>query len=327
MGNYTQIETEFNNRIAPKINSYLQHQQQLGMPIDQNQIQSLINIELQMIRNDKMTDLFNYTNRNVICYYSTWLQGNPTNQNPEVMINDNDMNGFMNAISQLDKTKGLDLILHTPGGVVTATESLVSYLRKVFNNDIRVIVPHLAMSAGTMIACSSKEIIMGKESSLGPVDPQYRGVPAQGVLKEFEEAMKQTLVAPNRSLIWKEIISQYRPTFLGECVNVVKLSNDLVREWLETCMFKKSKNKTAKINKIIDELASHDASKVHDRHYDYNKCKKLGLKVKMLESDSILQDKVLSIYHSYVLSTYKFNNSIKFIEAHNGNTFIITGRR
>lgn len=327
MGNYTQIETEFNNRIAPKIKSYLQQQQQLGVPIDQNQIQSLINIELQMIRNDKMIDLFNYTNRNVICYYSTWLQGNPTNQNPEVMINDNDMNGFMNAISQLDKTKGLDLILHTPGGIVTATESLVSYLRKVFNNDIRVVVPHLAMSAGTMIACSSKEIIMGKESSLGPVDPQYRGVPAQGVLKEFEEAMKQTLVAPNKSLIWKEIISQYRPTFLGECENVVKLSNDLVREWLETCMFKKSKNKTAKINKIIDELASHDVSKVHDRHYDYNKCKKLGLKVKMLESDSILQDKVLSIYHSYVLSTYQFNNSIKFIEAHNGNTFIITGRR
>ena len=327
MGNYTQIETEFNNRIAPKINSYLQQQQQLGVPIDQKQIQTLINIELQMIRNDKMTDLFNYTNRNVICYYSTWLQGNPTDQNPEVMINDNDMNGFMNAISQLDKTKGLDLILHTPGGIVTATESLVSYLRKVFNNDIRVVVPHLAMSAGTMIACSSKEIIMGKESSLGPVDPQYRGVPAQGVLKEFEEAMKQTLVAPNRSLIWKEIVSQYRPTFLGECENVVKLSNDLVREWLETCMFKKSKNKTSKINKIIDELASHDVSKVHDRHYDYNKCKKLGLKVKMLESDSILQDKVLSIYHSYVLSTYKINNSIKFIEAHNGNTLIITGRR
>lgn len=327
MGNYTQIETEFNNRIAPKINSYLQQQQLLGVPIDQNQIQTLINIELQMIRNDKMTDLYNYTNRNVICYYSTWLQGNPTNQNPEVMINDNDMNGLMNAISQLDKTKGLDLILYTPGGVVTATESLVSYLRKVFNNDIRVIVPHLAMSAGTMIACSSKEIIMGKESSLGPVDPQYRGVPAQGVLKEFEEAMKQTISSPNRSLIWKEIISQYRPTFLGECENVVKLSNDLVREWLETCMFKKSKNKTTKINKIIDELASHDASKVHDRHYDYNKCKKLGLKVKMLESDSLLQDKVLSIYHSYVLSTYKLNNSIKFIEAQNGNTLIITGRR
>ena len=57
--------------------------------------------------------------------------------------------------------------------------------------DIRVIVPHMAMSAGTMIACSSREIIMGKESSLGPIDPQYHNVPAQGVLKEFERAMNK----------------------------------------------------------------------------------------------------------------------------------------
>lgn len=327
MGNYTQIESEFNNRLAPKINEYYLNLQQKDMPIDQNQLQKIIYTELLFFRKDKMEDLYKYTNRNVICYYSTWLQGNTANPNPEVMINDNDINGFMNAVSQLDKNKGLDLILHTPGGVVTATESIVSYLRKVFNGDIRVIVPHLAMSAGTMIACSSREIIMGKESSLGPVDPQYRNVPAQGVLKEFEEAMKQTTSSPNRSLIWKEIIGQYRPTFLGECENVVKLSKDLVREWLETCMFKKSKNKDKKIKKIIDELASHDASKVHDRHYDYIKCKNLGLKVKMLESDSILQDKVLSIYHSYVLSTYTLSNSIKFIEAHNGNTLTIRGNR
>ena len=236
MGNYTQIESEFNNRLAPKINEYYLNLQQKDMPIDQNQLQKIIYTELLFFRKDKMEDLYKYTNRNVICYYSTWLQGNTANPNPEVMINDNDINGFMNAVSQLDKTKGLDLILHTPGGVVTATESIVSYLRKVFNGDIRVIVPHLAMSAGTMIACSSREIIMGKESSLGPVDPQYRNVPAQGVLKEFEEAMKQTTSSPNRSLIWKEIIGQYRPTFLGECENVVKLSNDLVREWLETCI-------------------------------------------------------------------------------------------
>ena len=114
-----------------------------------------------------------------------------------MFITDNDMNGFMNSISGMDeKSKGLDLILHTPGGGVTATESIVNYLRKVFNKDIRVIVPHLAMSAGTMIACSSKEIVMGKESSLGPIDPQYRGVPAQGVLNEFESAMSDIGLSP-----------------------------------------------------------------------------------------------------------------------------------
>ena len=65
---------------------------------------------------------------------------------------------------------------------------IVKYLRTKFNNDISVIVPHLAMSAGTMIACSAKEIIMGKQSSLGPNDPQFNGVPAYSIKMEFEQA-------------------------------------------------------------------------------------------------------------------------------------------
>lgn len=49
----------------------------------------------------------------------------------------------------------------------------------------------MAMSAGTMIACSCKEILMGKQSSLGPVDPQIYGVPAKSVIEEFELAKKE----------------------------------------------------------------------------------------------------------------------------------------
>lgn len=53
------------------------------------------------------------------------------------------MNAFMNAVYQLDKDKGLDLILHTPGGDLAATESIVNYLHSVFGTDIRAIVPQL----------------------------------------------------------------------------------------------------------------------------------------------------------------------------------------
>lgn len=325
MSTYTDIEIEFNQRINPKITLILTQNKQAN--ILQNEIQNTISAELGKMRQERLNALFLKTGRNIICYFSTWLQSNSANPNPELMINDNDMNGFMNAVCSMDKSKGLDLILHTPGGVVTATESLVTYLRKIFDNNIRVIVPHMAMSAGTMIACSSKEILMGKESSLGPVDPQYRNVPAQGVLKEFEKAMQDTIKNPNSSLIWKEIIKQYRPTFLGECDNVVVLSKNLVRDWLKTGMFKKSKNKEKYVEKILDELASHDASKVHDRHYDFIKCKKLGLKVTMLEADQDLQDKVLSIYHTYLLSTYRIPNAVKFIENHNGQTLVISGQR
>jgi hypothetical protein len=55
-------------------------------------------------------------------------------------------------------------------------------------DNIRAIVPQIAMSAGTMIACSCREIVMGKHSSLGPVDPAFNGIPAIGVLEEIKKA-------------------------------------------------------------------------------------------------------------------------------------------
>ena len=327
MGNYTSVEQEFNARFTPEAEKIIQSLANTPNPqIIQNKINELTYATLFEMRKEKMKKLCDKTHRNLICYFSAWVQS--SSMNPEIQINDNDMNGFMNAVSGIeDRTKGLDIMLHTPGGVVTATESIVNYLRKLFNKDIRVIVPHMAMSAGTMIACSSKEIIMGKESSLGPIDPQYHNVPAQGVLKEFERAIEETVSAPNKSLIWKEIIQQYRPSFVGECDNIIKMSHDLVEGWMIDCMFKNSRNREEKVKKVLDELASHDASKVHDRHYDYLKYKKLGLKVKALEDDQDLQENVLSLYHCYLLSIYKLPNAIKFIENQNGQTFVIRGKR
>lgn len=327
MGNYTEIEKEFNDIFTPEIKNIVSNGTKQGLP-DQtigNIVNSTRSIRLSEMRKKKMKELSDLTGRNVICYVSAWLQMSQGNN--DYIINDNDTNGFMNAIAGLDRTKGLDLLLHTPGGVVSATESIVNYLRKMFNNDIRVIVPHMAMSAGTMIACSSKEILMGKESSLGPIDPQYRNVPAQGVIKEFKKAMNETIKDPNRSLIWKEIISQYRPAFVGECDNIIRLSNELAKGWLSDCMFKDDKNKKTKVNKILKEIGSHETSKIHDRHYDYEKLKSIGLNVTSLEDNQELQDKVLSLYHSYLLTIYQLPNVVKLIESQNGQSLIITGKR
>lgn len=325
MGNFTEIENIFNNRVTPKINNLLQNIPQNALQFQNNEVNNIINTELSNMRFGFMKDISTITNRNVICYISAWLQG--VSANTDYSITDNDINGLMNAVAGLDRSKGLDLILHTPGGVITATESIVKYLRLMFHNNIRVIVPHMAMSAGTMIACACKEIIMGKESSLGPIDPQYRNAPAQGILKEFKQAITETQVNPNVSLIWKEIIQQYRPAFIGECQNIVDLSYTLVKDWLLSCMFKRLKNKEQIVSKILDELASHDNSKVHDRHYNINDCRNIGLKVVPLEKNQLLQDKVLSLYHSYILTIYRMPTTLKFIESQNGQTFIITGKR
>lgn len=168
----------------------------------QNNKQSKNNIDnfLREKRKKILEKIAELNNRNVIYYYSPFLQS--LRQNPELFVNENDMNGFISAVAKfVDKSKGLDLIIETPGGATTATEFIVEYLKKIFNNNIRVIVPHLCMSAGTMIACSSKEILMLDSSSLGPFDPQYFGVPAQGIIEEFDDAIKDVEKNPNRSLI------------------------------------------------------------------------------------------------------------------------------
>ena len=100
---------------------------------------------LDYVRRKYLKKLFKLTKRNVIAYYSGWLQ------KPGLSItsvNDDDKNALMATIHGLDRSKGLDLILHTPGGDVAATESIVNYLKKMFDTDIRAIVPQLAMSAG-----------------------------------------------------------------------------------------------------------------------------------------------------------------------------------
>ena len=152
-----------------------------------------------VIRRNYIRELHELTQRNVILYYSGWLQKPGL---PGTELNDADKSGFMNVIHKLDAKKGLDLVLHTPGGETAATESLVDYLRSIFGADIRAIIPQLAISAGTMIACSCKEIKMGKHSSLGPIDPQFQGIPAHGVVEEFERAHKEIKEDPTKAAVW-----------------------------------------------------------------------------------------------------------------------------
>src|SRR5262245_8048909 len=98
------------------------------------------------IRRQYLLQLHRHTKRTVIAYYSGLLSKPGI---AESEINDEDKNGFMMAVHGLDSSNGLDLILHTPGGNIAATESIVDYLRQKFKKDIRAIVPQIAMSAGT----------------------------------------------------------------------------------------------------------------------------------------------------------------------------------
>lgn len=76
----------------------------------------------------------------------------------------------------------------------------------MFNNDIRAIVPKISMSAGTMIAMSCKEIIMGNQLSWGPIDPQMGGVACKAVIDEFNKAVVEVQHNPASLGFWQSII-------------------------------------------------------------------------------------------------------------------------
>ena len=277
-------------------------------------------LTLDQLRAKYLKMLSEKTGRNVIAYYSGWLK---QGRNQNIDINDSDITGFMNAIHGLDCSKGVDIILHTPGGNPTATEGIVKYLHNKFGKDIRVIVPQMAMSAGTMLAYASKEILMGSHSCLGPIDPQYGGIPAYNIIKEFKEAKNDLDNNPSSKEYWKIQFEKYPAAFFYSVCDAIKLSEILIVEWLREYMFydedKKAANK--KVSKIVTKLNSNNKS--HSRHFTYDSCVEIGLNVSKIEDDQELQNLILSVHHAYII-TLDASTATKIIENQNGQRFITT---
>ena len=291
-----------------------------------NELQPHVNsdgVNVPGLNNDQLRDkyldlLFKKTGRNVIAYYSGWLKPGKT---LNVDINDSDVTGFMNALKGLDCTKGLDLILHTPGGNPTAAEGIVKYLHNKFGDNIRVIVPQMAMSAGTMMACSAKTIVMGKQSCLGPIDPQYGGIPAYNIIAEFREAKADIENNPKSKEYWKLQLDKYPAAFFYSVADAISLSSSLVSEWLTNYMFAGQEQAAVKkkVSKILKTLNANNKS--HSRHFTVDLCQDLGLNVEMLEADQELQDLVLSVHHAFII-TFDSSSATKIIENHTGARFV-----
>lgn len=276
------------------------------------------------VRRRYMSALHAHTGRNLVLYASRFMQpGLPMNEG--VMLNDEDLEGVMEVVHGLQGSE-LDLIIHSPGGSAEATEALVQYLRSKFS-DIRVIVPHLAMSAATMWACSANRIVMGRHSFLGPVDPQVifgdNSAPAQAILDQFALARKECR-DPSNLAPWAPILEQYGPALLVQCKNALNLSRELVRQWLREYMFAGQSRRSEKARKVATALSNFRYFKSHGRHIGRDQVRLLGgvgLVIENLETDQQFQDLVLSVYHA-TMHTLSATGAIKIIENHQGPAFV-----
>lgn len=278
------------------------------------------------VRRKYLVLLSQHRQRNVILYATKWTQ--PGSEPGLVSITLEDVEALMEVVHGLDGQRGLDLILHSPGGSPDAAEAVVHYLRSKFA-DISVIVPQAAMSAATMLACASDRIVMGKHSSLGPIDPQFiigapgggaMAHPAQAILDQFRKA-QQDCRDPSLLGAWVPILPQYGPSLLVQCENALALAQELVAEWLSSWMLKGERESADKARVIAERLADHTAFKSHGRPIHRDVARKMGLVVEDLEADQTLQDLVLTVFHA-CSHVFTATAAVKIVENHLGRAFV-----
>jgi len=177
-----------------------------------------------------------------------------------------------------------------------------------------------------MIALSCSSILMGKHSSLGPIDPQFGGVPAHGIIEEFEQAKQEVQQNQATTPLWQVIVSKYHPTLIGECEKAIRWSNEMVKEWLMTGMFAGDADADAKATRVVADLGDHALTRSHSRHISMQRALALGLRIEALEDNDDLQEAVLSVHHACI-QTLTSTPAYKIIENHRGVAFILSGQQ
>lgn len=246
-----------------------------------------------------VSNLNKETNRTVICYMTAFTSMKPPVPGLFHSIIDSDIQGFMTCVKDTNKDN-LDLILHTPGGDSEATKRIINYIHSIYGH-IRVFIPHMAMSGGTLIACAADEIYMGPYSSLGPTDPQVfiedRYIPIRAILNEFSAAFEEVTKEPQKALLWVERLKKIPFGIIKNAENIQNNSLNYLKELL------KQRNCKDKTDRIISDaaeyLSSHEKHSSHGSGISLNIVRNnLQLTVHDLSKDKELEDAVLSIYHA-----------------------------
>lgn len=274
------------------------------------------------VRHKYLKRLHSTTKRDTVIYFSSYNVPRPFPVPPAALsVAQDDIQGFMASLHGL-KGKQLDLILHSPGGSLEAADQIVQYLRSKYEH-VRAIVPQNAMSAATMIACACDEIVMGRHSAIGPIDPQMTlatpagltAVPAHTILADFRQAQIDIGGNPNLGNLWAPRLAALPLGFLNLCQQTIELSKEKVEQWLAQYMFKSQAPDKAK--EIAHWLGNFEEHRTHGRPIGYDLAHEKGLQVTRLEDDQALQEAVLSVYHAAMV-TFQTTGCLKAIENHLG---------
>lgn len=189
----------------------------------------------------------------------------------DVALSHGDITSFIEVIESIPKGTAVDFVLESPGGSAQVAELLVRLLRQRFTS-VRFIVPHMAMSAATILAMSGDEILMDHRGSLGPIDPQILKAgqmpyPAQSYIDWLEKAAAEEKTNNRLSLVTLAILQKVTPADIQIAEDATEEARKLVAQWLVTYMWAgltmadgspmPAEQKMAKARNVAERLASH----------------------------------------------------------------------
>ncbi len=248
-------------------------------------------------------------------------------QGSPVSIDFSDIQPFKDQISNL-KGYAIDIILETPGGIGEVVEDLIKMVRAKYD-DMAVIIPGTAKSAGTIFSMAGDDILMSTSSSLGPIDAQMmsnnKRFSADAFLEGLEKIKKEVATTGKLNPAYIPILQNISPGEIQNCENAQNFSKTLVRDWLQQYKFAKwithsstgqpvtSQEKHDRAHEIADQLCKHSDWLTHGRSVKIEDLEKMGLKISNYELNEDLND-AITRYYTLLHITLESTNMYKLFE-------------
>jgi ClpP class serine protease len=230
------------------------------------------------------------------------------------------------------KGKRLDLILETPGGSGEVVEDIVRLLHGKYE-ELAVIVPGWAKSAGTLLTMAADEILMGPTSALGPIDAQLlwqgKRFSADALLESFEKIKGEVEQTGTLNKAYIPMLQGISPGELQAAQNALDFAKRLTREWLVKYKFKNwtthhtdqaklgqavtEEEKMQRAEEIASKLGDHRRWLTHGRSLNSKDLTEMRLVITDYTADAKLSD-AIARYHALMQISFSTTNLHKIFE-------------
>lgn len=222
----------------------------------------------------------------------------------------------------------LDIMLETPGGFVAVVEDIVKIVREKYES-VGVIVPGRAKSAGAILAMAGDEILMGRTSSLGPIDGQVqlddgRRFSADAFLEGLERIKSEAERSGRLTPAYVPILQDMSPGEIQNCGNIGELSRHLATKWLAEYKFKfwgrhgdgravTAEERRNRAGEVAAALCPRTERLTHDRSIKIGDLEKLRVKVTDYDDNAGLSD-AITRYYALLRTSFEMSAAYKIFE-------------